>query len=79
MKGKPMGIGIRKKTYLVDLLFSVTREVDAVSPEAAEQGAELQLQLDGLGIPKRSDVTEVRCVGTVKTDENGKPHYEYFS
>ena len=74
-----MGIGVKKRTYLVDLLFAVTREVDAVSPEAAEEGAERQLNLDGLGMPNRNDLTEVRCVGIVKTDEEGKPHYAYFS
>lgn len=73
-----MGIGVRKKTYLVDLLFSVTREVDAVSPKAAEDGVRLQLCLDGLGLPGRNDVTEVRCVGTLETDEDGKPVHNYF-
>lgn len=74
-----MGVGVKKRTYLVDLLFAVTREVDAVSPEAAEQAAEKQLNLDRLGMPNANDLTEVRCVGIVKTDEEGKPHYEYFS
>jgi len=73
-----MGVGVRKKTYLVDLLFSVTREVDAVSPEEAEYGAKLQLCLDGLGLPGINDVTEVRCVGTLETDKDGKPVHNYF-
>ena len=74
-----MDIGVKKRTYLVDLMFAVTREVDAETPEAAEKAAELQLNLDRLGVPDANDLTEVRCVGRVRQDADGNTHWEYFS
>lgn len=68
-----------KRTCLADLVFVVTREVDAETPEAAEKGAELQLDLDGLGVPDADDLAEVRCVGRVRQDADGSRHREYFS
>lgn len=79
-----MGVGVRKKTYLVDVHWDVakTYEVDAISRDAAEDAVRLQVSL-GNFTPRDCEATDdididVRCVGTLGKDKNGKPVHNYF-
>lgn len=80
-----MGVGKRKRTYLVDVHWDVakTYEVDAESREAAEDAIRLRLNLGELsaydpGYEATDDVS-VDCVGILKKDKDGNWCHEYFS
>lgn len=72
-----MGVGVRKRNYLVDVRVSETRVITAVSRQAAEECAERQLVLEGM-MPTANTSVDIECVGTLDEDKDGKPVHNYF-
>ena len=79
-----MGIGTRKRTYLVDVHFDVAKtvEIDAESPKAAQDAVAYQISLGDIGYRdpgfEATDDVSVDCVGMLKKDKDGNWHREYF-